>query len=255
MFFRRSRKKGPEQPDQRAHYRIRLPEDDPLRIWLERPGCEPQEAYLQNLTIRGAGVTTSLTDDGVLSSEDVLGVTIQSTWDSWSIRTPAMVRGAKAGDEGTVDYSIQFINLGNLYSQMEDALGRYFNRRARQRVRPEMDRPLSAQLSSRGQVMWGTVYDLSTQGMGLVVDHVEAARLTVNADGTVRFQLPGPRKDLEGGVIIRQHRRLREQDMVGLEFDLADRDGFVTHEEMLSEYCAEREKRMNELEVSWEGEL
>jgi c-di-GMP-binding flagellar brake protein YcgR len=142
-----------------------------------------------------------------------------------------------------------------LYSQMEDALGRYFNRRARQRVRPEMDRPLSAHFSSRGQVMWGTVYDLSTKGMGLVVDHVEAARLTKHAEGTVRFQLPDSKKDLEGSVFIRQHRRLREQDMVGLEFDLEQAGGFADHQAELAEYCAEREKRMTELEVSWEGTL
>jgi len=259
MFFRKKKKgpepKAPELPEQRAHYRIRPPEDDPLRIWLELPSGEQVEAALLNLTISGAGVRAPVTAAGPLSREDVLGITIQSTWDSWSIRTPVMVLGAQPADDGSVDYSVQFINLGNFYSQMEDALGRYFNRRARLRVRPEMDRPLSAQLSSGGQSMWGTVYDLSTEGMGLVLGHVEAARLTPDAEGIVRFRLPGSKAEMVGGVFIRRHRSLREQDVVGLEFDLGSPEGFAQHHAALEEYCVECERQMAELEVSWEGTL
>jgi c-di-GMP-binding flagellar brake protein YcgR len=249
MFFRR-RKKERTTPERRGHYRHPVPPEPGLRITLRREGGEPLEGALIDLTIRGAAVCVPESIAGTIQPSDLLDVAIWSEQEQWRIETPAAVRQARCTDDPAI--GIEFINLGNLYSQMENTLGRYFNRRARVRIQPEFDRPVTAHLSSRGCSLSGTVYDLSTAGMGLIVSHVEAVLLKQDAEARVRISLPGCKKDLSGTGTVRQQLRLGEQNVIGLEFDLEQEGGFCDHHQELSDYCAAVEKAKVDWESAWE---
>jgi hypothetical protein len=254
MFFRRKKNKRPKgQPEQRAHYRSELGSNHSLEITLEPPDRSLIPAELVNLTVRGAGVRVPAETATGLEGDDVLEVCISSKRDRWTIKTPAVVRQVNE-ERGHLSCGIEFINLGNLYSQMEDALGRYFNRRAHLRVHPHFDRPDSVTLSSMGNKMMGTVYDLTTHGLGIVLSHVEAAPLKLETEARVSLQLGRKKAVLDGPTVIRHRRKLSMGELVGVEFDLEHESGFGQHQKLLGEYCAKREREMAAWDSSFEGD-
>jgi len=247
MFF--LRKKQP--PEQREFYRRVLEEDDSMRVLLERFEHNELEASLLDLTMRGAGVRVPAPEGQAPKVSDVLEVTIQSQRDGWEIRTPGIVRQVKAQKGGAILCGIEFINLGNLYSQMDDTLALYFNRRSRVRVPAEADSPISADLASTGHRLTAVVYDLTTKGIGLLVRHAEATPLRVDAAAIVRLKLPDSKNDMEGRAFIRQHRALHYQDVVGLEFDLRQTEGFAAYQDQIAAFCARRLAERAKWEEPW----
>ncbi len=248
MFFRR--KKHPVPAEQRALYRPLLSENHGLRVLLERPGAPFLEVSLRSLTFRGAGLEAPANYDIAIHQDDVFDVTLWKDDESWNVRTPAVVRRLDRTVEGKIGFGIEFINLGSLFGQMTDALGTYFNRRAFERVQPDAARPVTARLYSHGHRMPGAVHDLTPGGVALLVDHVLAVPLRTGADARVTLCLPTSKRELEGEAFIRQIRRLREQDFIGLEFDLEHPEGFRVHAELVRQYCAERERALHELDAA-----
>jgi len=227
-------------PEQRGTYRRPFDEDATLAVVIERSEQEPLNATLLDLTMRGAGLRVAEPKGAGPLVGDVIELTIQSERDGWKIHTPGVVRQVKLAEGGALVYGVEFINLGMLYAQMDDTLAAYFNRRSRVRVQSEEQKPLSASLYSAGHRLMAVVFDLTARGVGLLVQHHEATSLRIDAPSRVTIDLPGIRRGLQGAAVIRQHRAIHDQDVVGLEFDLEAEDGFKQHAERIEEYCAKR---------------
>lgn len=247
MFFRR--KKQP--PDQRESYRRTPGEFDSIRVVLERSEQDVLDASLLDLTMRGAGLRVPARQAPGLQADEVLELTIESDIDGWKIRTPGVVRQIKPGQGGSIEYGIEFINVGQLYSQMDDMMARYFNRRSRVRVPVDSDRPVAASFYSTGHRLMAVVFDVTIHGVGLLVRHAEATALRVGAPANVSMKLPGSKKEIGGGTFIRQHRAIHDQDILGLEFDLKDLNGFVAHQDLIAAYCAKRLAERDTWEEPW----
>jgi hypothetical protein len=162
--------------------------------------------YLMDLTLRGARFRSNRDAGQALHVDDLIEVVVTTDGES-SVRTPALIRRRSLVAEG-VEWAIEFVNIGNLYGQWDDALGPYFNRRSHRRIAPDLDRPLSASLSSKGNRMMATVYDLTVKGVGLLVSHAEATALKQFDPAKITLRLPKTRKELSGGGTICQLRRL-----------------------------------------------
>ena len=251
MFFLRKSKRAPDWEEQRGEYRMVLPDGHPVRMVVLRQDGVQIPTYLIDLTLRGARFRSNRDASEALRVDDLVEVVISTDGES-SVRTPALIRRRSLVSDG-VEWAIEFVNIGNLYGQWDDALGAYFNRRSHLRIAPDLDRPLSASLASKGNRMMATVYDLTVKGVGLLVSHAEATALKQFDPARVSLRLPKTRKELSGPATICQHRRFDDRDVVGLVFDLSDPDGFAKHGKALAKYCAEREEEMRAYEDSWEA--
>ena len=250
MFLTRRKPSSPTQDwqERRWEYRLVVPPDNSVRMTLIRQDEIQIRTTLIDLTVRGARFR--LRGEGAHFDSDALFQAVITTDGSWVVRTPARVRRQLVTPDG-VEWGLEFINHGNLYGQWENALGQFFNRRSNLRTRLDFGRPLMGNLASKGIKMSGAVYDLTTRGAGLVLSHIEAAPLKLNDPARLTVLLPGLDRKLMGPAVIRSRRRFDDRDIVGIEFDLSDPEGFAAHERLIAEYCARRELELVQWQESW----
>ena len=188
MFLRRRKKKfDPAGPKRRQQYRVALSDDPTVRLSLVRSDGSEVRTQLLDLTVRGVRFRTC--EEGLDLHVDEIFQAVVTADMGWVVQTPAMVRRHQPTGEGN-EWGMEFINAGNLFGQWENCLGHYFNRRSNVRLCPDEDLPLGGWLSSRGNKMYGTVYDLSVAGAGILVSHIEAVALELDEDARVGFRLP-----------------------------------------------------------------
>ena len=250
IFDRRSKLNRPGPRNARGEYRYPLPPDHPLKMQLVRPDGEVIDVLPVDLTVRGAGFRSW--PDVELGEDEVFDVVVSSAEDGWTVRTPGVVRHA-AEDDDAIDWGLEFINLGNLYGQWDNVLGRYFNRRRAKRVAPDLDRKIAGELIRGEQAVSAAIHDLTTFGAGVTVRHSEAADLDRNEVVEIRFRLPKGRRHLQGKAFVRQLRHAGAHDFVGLEFDLTDPDGMAVWERQINAYCTKRARAVSEWQEAWGG--
>jgi hypothetical protein len=140
-----------------------------------------------------------------------------------------------------VRVGLEFINSGDLYSQLDDQLGKYFNRRTKDRVRPAPDQ-FSLRLSRKGIRLPASVHDLSELGMGIWVDHVQAVRVQIG--DTLKFHLSHTRGDkrfVQGRLVVARKESHGAKDYIGLRFLLndVDKDDLLL-QQFIQDFLAER---------------
>ncbi len=244
MLFRK-RKQPAERPTERRIYYRPLPVDpETLSALLQAPGGWPVEARVHDLTLGGVGLLVHFAQDPNLAEGDVVDIEMRCRSQDWTIRTPAQVRHQHQADELHFHYGLQFLNMGNLYAQMEEAFGRYFNRRNGVRVKPQLDRELTVGLRYEHHSMRGPLHDISASGMGISLGHVEAAPLRLGGEVKLRFTLPDGNTPLETYGTIQHKRQLGQRDYIGLEFDLTRSSALTERAQELHDYLDSRLKAM-----------
>lgn len=247
MFSRRSKKKDSElselksQIENRAVARLEPPDRRELRVslepWeaegevgevgdclilqLEPPLERPVRGLLVDLCIQGACVRVARTDIPMLEANHVVGMRIAHPTEGWEVLTPAMVRLIKRDEESSMsNVGVEFVNPGQLYAQLQDELGRYFNRRNSERVQIKGDQ-LKLRIKVRGTRIPAKVFDVSTVGLGVWVDMVLSAGLSQGDEVRFALELPGVDQLVEGSA--RVARKVPEGKMVylGLQFDVS----------------------------------
>lgn len=249
LFDRRAKKRNPDSPERRE-YRQVLPPDHPLRMQLVRANGEVIDVLPVDVTARGAGFRTW--PDVEFAKDEVFEVVVASETDGWNVCTPAIIRH-RENDGDAVDWGLEFVNLGNLYGQWDNALGRYLNRRKQVRVAPELDRKIPIDIRKGDLTTTGVLHDLSPKGLGVAVRHSEAKGIEREDAIQVSFRLPRSRRHLTGTVEIRQIRNVGAQSFLGGEFDLSDPAGFAAHTRQISAYCEKRAKALSDWERGWQG--
>jgi c-di-GMP-binding flagellar brake protein YcgR len=250
MFFQKKKPKSApkEKADGRAHYRKRAMKAQRLEATLRVEKWDPLPVELVDLTIRGAGVRVPFASDRNLKIGDVIEIAIGSMMRT-EVVTPAKVVNVRPAGESHVRYGLEFVNLGNLYSQLDSFYCRHFNRRRAMRVIPALGRKLPATLIWHGGELRTSVYDLSERGIGLALTRDSAVRVAEFQRFEVRFKLPGTDLELHLAIHAKQRTQLNQHALLGAEFVFEGPRGVKAHVPALREFVERRAAEM----AQWEA--
>lgn len=227
---------------QRKLFRVKPLNAEEVAVRLVVPGAFSVDAELNDLALAGAGVRIPFQHDPCLEEGALLEVRLEHRQDDWVVDSPARVVHKRQAGDLHVLYGLEFVNLGNLYGQMDDAWAHYFNRRVEPHFGVDLDAPMQATLRQRQHRMDAMVTDLSRGGLCLRAAHHMASPFEVGERAELHFlawNLPG---EYVLEVTLQNRRTLGEWDYLG--FKIADeqpprcRDGF----DVLMAYVDERER-------------
>ena len=222
MLFRRKKKNVPRAPasapcDHRHLYRAPV-KPGSLQAQMIREGGAPIQIQVCDMNLEGIGVELPSNVDPRLEKGEVVSLELRKDDGTWSIDTPARVEHLEPGAKGQ-RCGLGFLHLGSLYAQMEDSLGRFFNRRRHVRVRPEFGQDILVRLRQAGHKPRGLLHDLSQSGLCVALDLVSSASIKEGTSVQVALELPGVRGTLEGPTRIVSKRRLGLREFVSLAFE------------------------------------
>jgi PilZ domain len=246
MFFRRKPKQEapPAQPEeQRRLYRAAV-DPEMIRATVTRGDEEPLLVGVTDLSLEGAGIEIPFHLDPEFEAGDLVDLALSHMHDGWSVTTSAQVEQTHPKIGANVPYGLTFLGTGSLYAQMEDTLGRYFNRRRHERVRPDLDKDVEVRLRQGGHRPRGPMHDLSSSGMCVAIDLVAAVSLKTGAQVEIRFELPGCKGEFEGRANLVARRRLGPKEFVSLEFDLQAGGSLAERHGDLVGYVARRSEQI-----------
>jgi c-di-GMP-binding flagellar brake protein YcgR len=247
MFFPKKKKSAPAPvpapSDQRAQYRKRPSKAQRLEATLDIPGWPSLTVELVDLTMRGVGLRVPFASDRNLKIGDIVELKIGAMMRD-EIATPARVVNSGPDGESHVRYGFEFLNIGNLYSQLDGFYSRHFNRRRNTRVLPALDRKIQAALTWSGEELHVQVFDVSESGIGLVLTRDSAARVLDVKRFGVRFKLPGREEELAGPVSVRHRTPVHQHTLLGLTYDLETPVGFVRHLAAIRAFVEQRASEM-----------
>ncbi|MDA0947784.1 MAG: PilZ domain-containing protein [Planctomycetota bacterium] len=152
--------------NRRSTERIALPPSDSLVVELDWEG-RTIPANLVDLSARGIGVRTAQEASEQIPVGALVRLVIAHPIDGWQVETTAEVRNVGLTGPEHQHVGLQFINEGQLFQQLTSALGRYFNRRGESRAAAQADEPTWVSVRSGECTFEGTLYDLSTSGVGV----------------------------------------------------------------------------------------
>lgn len=193
--------------------------EDTLVLQLESPIEEPVKARLDDLCIQGASILVPVATLPGVKEGEIFGLRIEHPKEQWCILTPALIRSIKPDTDRYVRFGLEFINPGNLYSQLENGLGQYFNRRGAARYRESGLMPW-VRLRAKGHRLRAEVVDVSIAGLGVWVGHVEAASLHAGDQIEIEMSPPGCQPMRCAARIARKEPDGR-RDMIGLAMDVS----------------------------------
>jgi len=246
MFYRKRLQSFPYS-EKRGQERAQLPDADCLVVQIQRPEGEVIHGELIDLTIGGAGIRVP-EEYGSMKSEDLAHLLLAHPLDGWEVKTPIRLSRVTPSGEGHVLLGFQFINEGNLFAQLENAMARYFNRRHATRVTPELDEQLPVSLRWGPHRVHARAQDLSGDGLGLSVDLVSAMHLEVGLSVQVRLELPDGKEIIQVESEVRRMQRVEDRVFLGLCFEIDEQTHTFDGSQAIRDYV---EKRKEEVE-DWE---
>ncbi|MBL4771415.1 MAG: PilZ domain-containing protein [Planctomycetes bacterium] len=202
MFFKRKRNRPTK--NRRNKERQATPELTDLIIEICLPSGDTIPGHLQDLTIEGSGVLIPRVLIPDLKVRDRVLLSMAHPHEEWQVQTPATVRTFVPQDPHEILLGLQFENFGNLYAQLDDSMGLYFNRRSEGRTKPSEQHPIEVQISNGATKSLGKIHDLSAEGMCIALPHVQAFQVKPGTQLKIAFQLPSTRKVLRGCVQVQQ---------------------------------------------------
>ncbi|MBL4771301.1 MAG: PilZ domain-containing protein [Planctomycetes bacterium] len=246
MFFH----KNHVQPvtSRRELERNPIPDSESLVVELDLADGDMAPADLYDLTIEGSAIIVPEDLVSEIELDDVLQFTLAHPMHGWSVCTPAkVVRKAPQGPHQTL-IGLKFINTGNLYSQLDNAMGRYFNRRKFNRVHPDKGKTLQVKIANGSTQYTGKIYDVSTEGLGITLPQAEGSELHPDMPLSIAFVLPNTEKLIQGEVSVRNRRMMNDQAFVGVLFG----DDFKQYAECITDYVNMRRLEAVEFEDGFE---
>lgn len=241
-LFKRGRR-GPDEAPEGSTAGHALPDAADLHVTL-RTGSEPPfRVHLHGMSIRGADIVLPFHLAPVDGS--VAELEVRHIKDRWTVTTAAVAREARKASSDSVHVELQFTNLGGLYAQLDDALGRYFNRRAATRITPELPADIRVKLAHGAHRARGTAHDISLTGIGATVSLAEAFPFKGGELAEITLDIPGCQPELVGPVLVKHVHRAGPSAVLGVEFDLLADSPLRTRR---AEYVRFLEERLAEFE-------
>jgi hypothetical protein len=233
--------------EERGSYRRRQTPRKDIAVHVLTPSGAFQGDF-RDISVQGVGAAFRLSNDPGLSEDDVVEVAIKCGMRN-EISTPARTVYGQVENDGRVRYGFQFINEGNLFSQLDSFYARLFNRRGSPRVRPALEHSVSATIGWRSNELTATLCDISSTGAGLTLTLADAYQCQGVDRLRVRFELPGVREAFQGEARVEKRKQSGSRVWLGLSFDF---DAGGTLGEMAGELAAFVDRRVEEME-GWES--
>jgi PilZ domain len=156
-----------------------------------------------------------------------------------------------AADGAHTRLGFEFVNIGDLYSQLDAFYSRIFNRRRAVRVRPELDRKLTVQMRWSDKELKANVTNVSETGVGIAVP-VESAKALEGVDKVaIELKLPGKTEPLRGAAFVRNKSTAAGQLLCGLMFDFDEPSDLATRRAEIGVYVEKRAEEIAKWESSW----
>ena len=240
MFFHRKRVQSFQES--RVRDRLVLPDAEELVVEMDlEDGQTPViPGDLHDMHVNGGSVTIPIDLAEKLSPGIIVQLTVAHPGHAWTVTTPACVMHTYPEGAGQTRVGFAFMNMGNLYAQLDNAMVRYFNRRRGTRFFTALDKSFQATCIHKSQSITGRVHDLSRTGMAFVVDKPMVSGLTDGSNMSVSFYLPESDQEISGAGRVVSARDLGEHTFFGVDFDVDDAEGFGAHQEIISKYVLER---------------
>jgi hypothetical protein len=234
--------------DRRTHYRATRGRLDKIGATVFLPSGEPVRCEFCDASTRGASVRVLL-EHAYMGVGDAVELEVTAP-DQHSVRTPARIVSSRQDGDRHIRYGFEFINLGNLYAQLDEFYARWFNRRRDHRGPAELDARTPVRLSWSGHFLQVSINELSRGGLGLALTPEQAVLLERIDEVELAFQLPGC-EAMSGTAHVRHRTPLESRVLVGLEFELDSPLGFSRHCAALAEYLEERDRKRATWASSW----
>lgn len=218
-MFSRFRRAAQESEAEPTPLLLPVLDSEALVVDVRPFGGDPVQVDLTSLSVAGAVVQADVGRGPMLNVDDMAEVAVAAASGEWQIATAALVTGREA-EGAIVTYTFGFVNDGNLFEQIGDAAGRWFNRRRHPRARPELDSRPTVELSFRHFRWKGHLFDVSVSGFCATLDDLASSTLRVDEEISFSFELPGVKKPFEGTGRVCNVRRMRRKAFVGIEHDL-----------------------------------
>lgn len=233
--------------EQRGSYRRRQTPRKDIAVHVVTPLGTFQGDF-RDVSVQGVGAAFRLSNDPALGEDDVVEVAIKCGMRS-EVTTPARTVYGQVENDGRIRYGFQFINEGNLYSQLDNFYARLFNRRGSPRVRPALEHRVTATLGWRSNTLDVTLAEVSASGAGLSLPVTDAYQLAGIDRFRIRFELPGVREAFEGEARLEKRKQKSARAWLGVSFDF-DAGGNLAG--MAGELASFVERRVEEME-GWES--
>ncbi|MDE0905438.1 MAG: PilZ domain-containing protein [Planctomycetota bacterium] len=220
-------------PNRRSTARIQLPPSDSLVVEVEW-NDQFIPANLADLSARGVGLKMAHDPDLQLPIGALVKVLIAHPIDGWQVLTTAEVRNSWLTGPEHVHVGLGFINEGDLFSQLDSALGRYFNRRETKRTIAAPNERTSIEVCFDGLSIEAALMDLSTGGAGIWCTDSADDLPQQHASGQITLPSgDGSTTTLE--VRVAQVRSSDEGTLVGLAFEQPTSDQISMIETWISQ--------------------
>jgi hypothetical protein len=207
---------------------------------------------LHDMHVNGGSVTIPLDLATELTPGVIVQLTVAHPVHNWTVSTPACVMHTYPEGAGQTRIGFAFMNMGDLYAQLDNAMVRYFNRRRGTRFFTALDQSFEAECTFEGATFSGRIHDLSRVGMAFIVDKQTGTPLTENCDVAISFTLPDEDQAISGEGRIVSARDLGDHTFYGVDFDTDEVGGFGTHQEAISKYVLERRHLTEDYEQALE---
>lgn len=233
--------------EQRGSYRRRQTPRKDIAVHVLTADGTFQGNFL-DISVQGVGASFRLTNDPTLSQDDVVEVVVRCGMRD-EITTPARTVYGQVENDGRMRYGFQFINEGNLYSQLDNFYARLFNRRGSVRVRPALEHSVVATIGWRSNELDVILSDVSATGAGITMPLTDAYQLGGVDRMRMRFELPGVRDAFEGEVRVEKRKQSGARAWMGVSFDF---DAGGNYDAMSGELASFVDRRVEDME-GWES--
>jgi len=183
-------------------------------------GGPVEQVELFDMNIHGARILVPFQFAPGGLSDAPVAMDIEHKSGAWRVRVHAQMTQLNHWSDHEVMLELDFIRLGELYAQLDNALGRYFNRRGSDRVTPDEDARVGVRLAYGPHRVRGLASDLSSGGVCTRAPLVQAAVFHMGERIKAYISLPGSAEEIEVPGVVKHRYRHGEDVHLGVEFDL-----------------------------------
>jgi hypothetical protein len=247
LFRSRSEDPNPSTESFSGDEDVQNPVARELALHLAFEGAVAERVELFDMNIRGARILVpfQVAPEEAAGQAVLLDVAHESG--SWRVEVHATVTQLSLWNDSTVMLEVEFTRLGELYAQLDNALGRYFNRRVSGRVAPAQGERIGVRLAYGPHRVRGLASDLSSTGICARAPLVQAAVFHLGERVKAFIDLPGRGEEIEVPGVVKHGYRHGEDVHLGIEFDLSVESGMTARRTEFLRYIDARRKAGGEI--------
>ena len=196
MFFKR-KKKASERNDEREgergrrHYRRAPGRKHALGVRILHKGATVASAEVGDLSIGGVRLIYPKGAVPQFALGQEVELAFSSLAHAGTVQSLARFLRELTQPDGSVHHSFNFVDPEALYPQLDPFFWNFFNRRRAVRVRPALDRRLPLGLQAGAASTEVSVNDLSSRGLGFVLEAARAQALLAGSTYELALAIPG----------------------------------------------------------------